>query len=112
MSMHAIDTLKYTEDLVNAGMPEDQARAMARAHDGLFRSLLESKLATKDDLTKHPTKDELREELSRFATKADLASLRTELHQSLRQQTVLMISALGVAVAVMTGFMALFKFLG
>ncbi|MEO5352087.1 MAG: CCDC90 family protein [Magnetococcus sp. XQGC-1] len=55
MSTTTFDTLEFTEQLKAAGVPEDQAKAHAKALSGVLQTVEESKkdaLATKGDLEK------------------------------------------------------------
>ena len=52
MNMPAFDTLKYTQDLEDAGMDRTQAEALAEAQSKILSVLMEEKLATKEDLLK------------------------------------------------------------
>jgi adenosyl cobinamide kinase/adenosyl cobinamide phosphate guanylyltransferase len=72
IDMPHFDTLQYVETLKTAGVPENQAKAFAKAQQTVISECLETtmpnKLATKADLTN------VRTEL-----KADIADVRTEL---------------------------------
>ena len=48
--MYAIDTLAYAKKLKKAGYPAEQAEALAEAQGDVFRDMLQSTLANKDDL--------------------------------------------------------------
>ncbi len=51
MATIAFDTLDFIETLVKAGVPEEQAKAEAKAINNAFKQIMESKdLATKQDL--------------------------------------------------------------
>ena len=50
MTMEAFDTLAFAKKLKNAGVPEEQAEAMAEVQADTFRGFLDSSLATKADL--------------------------------------------------------------
>jgi len=59
--MHAFDTLAFAQKLKAAGYSETQAEALAEAQGEVFREMLNSTLATKDDLRELATKDDLRQ---------------------------------------------------
>ena len=69
---HAIDTLRITRKLESAGVDRHQAEAHAEALNEVFVTRF-SELATKADLERLPT----REEMERFATKEDLKQFPT-----------------------------------
>lgn len=48
--MHAFDTLAFAKKLKSAGYSEAQAEALAEAQGEVFREMLESTLASKDDI--------------------------------------------------------------
>ncbi len=50
MSTIAFDTLKFVERLEKAGMPREQASALAEVQKEVFSEALESTLATKIDI--------------------------------------------------------------
>ena len=50
MSTIAFDTLKFVERLEKAGMPREQASALAEVQKEVFSEALESTLATKTDI--------------------------------------------------------------
>lgn len=56
IDMQHFDTLNYVETLITAGIPDVQAKALARAQQTVISECLEttfpSKLATKEDLSK------------------------------------------------------------
>jgi hypothetical protein len=57
MTAVTFDTLEYTEELKNAGVPEEQAKAQVRA---LSKALESKELATKSDLKETEKKLELK----------------------------------------------------
>ncbi len=59
MSQVAFDTLKFTETLKQAGVPEQQAKAEAIAIQGAFSEALNTQVATKADIQK--LKDEIQD---------------------------------------------------
>ena len=48
--MHVFDTLAFAKKLRDAGYTEAQAEALVEAQSSVFREMLDSTLATKDDL--------------------------------------------------------------
>ena len=48
--MHVFDTLAFAKKLRDAGYTETQAEALVEAQSSVFREMLDSTLATKDDL--------------------------------------------------------------
>ncbi len=84
MSMVAFDTLKLSRRLREAGMPTEQAEAVAEAEAEAFGDFVQSHLATKNDV------GELRLEIAewRAELKQDVATLRTEMYRALLVQTL------------------------
>ncbi len=85
MSMIAFDTLKLARKLRDAGMPTEQAEAVAEAEAEAFGEFVHAYLATKDDISdaRTETKAEfakVRQEIAdlRAELKQDIADLRTE----------------------------------
>ena len=78
---HAVDTLGITRKLESAGVDRRQAEAHAEALNEVVVTRY-SELATKTDLERFPSRDELRDELERFAgrfaTKEDLERFATK----------------------------------
>ena len=74
-AMYAFDTLAFAKKLKNAGYTEAQAEALVEAHSQVFREMLESTLATKDDIK------ELKSDIAgvRSELKSDIAGVRSEL---------------------------------
>lgn len=70
-AMHAFDTLAFAKKLKSAGYTEAQAEALVEAHSQVFREMLDSTLATKDDIK------ELKSEIAgvRSELKSDIAAL-------------------------------------
>jgi hypothetical protein len=52
MSTITFDTLKFVERLEKAGMPREQASALAEAQKEVFSEALDSTLATRTDISK------------------------------------------------------------
>ena len=78
MAAPAIDTLQIFEDLQNAGVPTDQARAIAATLDQTLRT----HFTTKADFDAH--RAELKTELAegRAELKTDIAELKAELAET------------------------------
>ena len=77
--MPAFDTHKAVKALCSAGFDDTQAEAVVDQINGAINE----NVATKTDLEKLPTKEELRQEIAKLATKVDLERCATkeELHQ-------------------------------
>ena len=73
-TMLAFDTLAFAKKLRGSGYTDAQAEALAEAQAEVFRQMLESTLATKDDI----------QELQR-ATKADIQELRMATQADIRE---------------------------
>lgn len=71
MSTITFDTLKFTDRLKEAGIPESQARAEAEALRDVFAEALDSALATKADINTV--------RLDMAGMKTEMASVRGEL---------------------------------
>lgn len=73
------DTLAYMNELKQGGVPANQAEVFAQAQAKVFDTLLETKLATKEDLL--ATKEELRGEIRtvREELRGEMGTLREEL---------------------------------
>jgi hypothetical protein len=71
MSLHAIDTLQFTERLEKVGFSREQASELSKTLD----DSMQEKLATKQDLGNLVTKEDLHKELQKFATKEDIRFL-------------------------------------
>lgn len=71
MPVVAFDTLEYAKELELAGIPIEQAEALARAQAKVFSGLVRDQLATKDDIRNMATKDDIRD----MATKDDIRGL-------------------------------------
>lgn len=91
MSMPAFDTLKYTKHLEDSGVERKQAEAFAKAQMESLSELMKEKLATKEDLIKLATKEDLKEEIK---------ALRSEMRW-----------LFSISTAVLMTIMAIFKFL-
>ena len=68
---HAIDTLRITRKLESVGVDRRQAEAHAEALNEVVVTEY-SELATKTDLERFPTREDLQETFARFVTKEDL----------------------------------------
>lgn len=90
MTMEAFDTLAFAKKLKNAGVPEEQAEAMAEVQADTFRGFLDSSLATKADL-----KIEIR--ALRSDLKDEIGGLRAEIYKALLAQTFALIAAMVAA---------------
>ena len=75
MNMVAFDTLKLARKLRDAGMPAEQAEAVAEAEAEVLGEFVMAHLATKDDIA------ELRQEIAevRSELKQDIAEIRREI---------------------------------
>lgn len=80
MSALAFDTHKFVKDLTKAGMTDAQAEVLANH----YASLMNDRLATKDDLEAlgKATRDDI--EALRNATKDDLEALRKEVRVNIK----------------------------
>lgn len=58
-AMYAFDTLAFAKKLKSAGYTEAQAEVLVEAHSQVFREMLESTLATKDDVRDMATKADI-----------------------------------------------------
>ena len=101
MSMEAFDTLAFAKKLKSAGYTEAQAEALVEAQAEVFRGMLDSTLTTKTEFKAgiQEVRSEIaavRTELAAVRTelKEAIAGLRTELHKSLRIQTITTITAM------------------
>ncbi|PCF94075.1 DUF1640 domain-containing protein [Vreelandella nigrificans] len=107
--MYAIDTLEFAKKLRTAGLAQDQAEAIAEAHGQAFREAAEHTLATKQDLSRHPTKEEVKQLLDNalepYATKHDLAEVRSELKQDMKSLELRMTTRLGAMMVATTGIL-------
>ncbi len=90
-----LDTLSYTEALVNAGVPENQARLQARS---LLRAFESTDLATKADLK------ELNINFAELM--ADFAEIKTDVRQIKSDQRGVIV----VALCILTLLLALIYF--
>ncbi len=86
MSSITFDTLKFVERLEKAGVPREQATAMAEAQKEVFAEALDATLATKADVQ---------------AVKSDITLLRTEIQAMELRLTIKLGAFLAVAVGVM-----------
>jgi len=75
--MFAFDTLAFAKKLRGAGYTDTQAEALAEAQVEVFQRMLESTLATKDDI------NEVKAEIK--AIKAEVGQVKTELHGEIAQ---------------------------
>ena len=71
--MFAFDTLAFVKKLRGAGYTDAQAEALAEAQVEVFQRMLESTLATKDDI------NEVRAEINEV--RAEIKALKTEIGQ-------------------------------
>ncbi len=85
MTMYAIDTLEFAKRLRTAGLSQEQSEAIAEAHGQAFREAAEHTLATKQDLTSHPTTKDVERLLRPYTTKQDLAESKSELKQDIAE---------------------------
>ena len=77
--MFAFDTLAFAKKLRGAGYTDAQAEALAEAQVEVFQRMLESTLATKDDIKE--VKAEIKEVKAEIeALKAEIGQVKTELH--------------------------------
>jgi len=101
MTMEAFDTLAFAKKLKNAGVPEEQAEAMAEVQADTFRGFLDSSLATKADLKIEigGLRSDLKEEIGALRTdlKEEIGALRTEIYKALLAQTFALIAAMVAA---------------
>ena len=74
---HAIDTLRITRKLESAGVDRRQAEAHAEALNEVVVTQY-SELATRTDLERFPSRDELERFAGKFATKEDLERFATK----------------------------------
>jgi uncharacterized protein involved in exopolysaccharide biosynthesis len=75
--MFAFDTLAFAKKLRGAGYTEIQAEALAEAQVEVFRQMLESTLATKEDIK------DLKSEIGHV--RDEIAQVKTELHGEIAQ---------------------------
>lgn len=105
MTMYAIDTLEFAKKLRTAGLAQDQAEAIAEAHGQAFREAAEHTLATKQDLTRHPTTEDMERLLQPYATKQDLAEVTSDLKQDMKSLELRMTTRLGAMMVATTGIL-------
>ena len=81
MAVAMFDTHAFVKELVQVGMPEEQAEVLARTHT----TLIDEKLATKKDLKEleQATKRDLKE--LEQATKRDLKELEQAMTRNLKE---------------------------
>ena len=82
--MFAFDTLAFAKKLRGAGYTELQAEALAEAQVEVFRQMLESTLATKEDIKDLKSEiGHVRDEIAQFKTElhGEIAQLRGEIGQ-------------------------------
>lgn len=77
--MPAFDTHKAVKALCSAGFDDTQAEAVVDQINGAINE----NVATKTDLEKLPTKEELRQEVAKLATKEELRQEKEELRQEI-----------------------------
>jgi hypothetical protein len=63
MSLLSFDPFQYADRLESSGLDPDAAKEIASAQMEVLRSLMEEKLAAKEDLAKLATKEELKSEI-------------------------------------------------
>ena len=90
MNMVAFDTLKLARKLRDAGMPAEQAEAVAAAQAEAFGGFIMAHLATKDDIAEVKEeiaglRAEVKEEIAEV--RQEIAGLRGELYRALLMQT-------------------------
>jgi uncharacterized protein involved in exopolysaccharide biosynthesis len=90
--MFAFDTLAFAKKLRGAGYTDAQAEALAEAQVEVFQQMLESTLATKDDIKEvkaeiKALKTELQAEIGQLRTElqGEIGQLRTELQGEIGQ---------------------------
>ena len=100
------DTLKSVEELQEAGIPENQAKAQVR----VFQRILESDLATKHDVKKLEQetlqlKKELQQEMLQLKKdlQQEMLQLKKELQQEVRELEYRLTIKTGVMVVAATG---------
>ena len=92
MATITFDSLEFVETLTNAGVPEAQAKAEAKAINSAFKQIMESKeLATKQDLA-----------ILESNLRKDMAEMKSDMMRAMLLQTFAMA---GLVIAVV-------KFLG
>jgi peptidoglycan hydrolase CwlO-like protein len=78
--MFAFDTLAFAKKLRGAGYTDAQAEALAEAQVEVFQRMLESTLATKDDINEVRAEiNEVRAEINEV--RAEIKALKTEIGQ-------------------------------
>ncbi len=84
MSSVAFDTLKFTETLKEAGVPDKQARAEAMAMNEAFAQALDTRIATKADIKELDTK--IDKSIKALDTKIDksIKALDTKIDKSIK----------------------------
>ena len=100
------DTLKSLEELQEAGIPENQAKAQVR----VFQRILESDLATKRDIKELEQetlqlKKDLQQEMLQLKKdlQQEMLQLKNELQQEMRELEYRLIIKTGVMVVAATG---------
>jgi len=86
--MFAFDTLAFAKKLRGAGYTDAQAEALAEAQVEVFQRMLESTLATKDDIKEVKAEIEaLKAEIGQVKTElhGEIAKVKTELHGEIAQ---------------------------
>lgn len=106
--MEAFDTLAFANKLKAAGVPDNQAEAIAEVQADAFRGLLESSPVTKTTFKGELAglRAELREDIDGLRAelrkelaglREDVAGLRSELYKALLTQTFALIAAIAAA---------------
>lgn len=103
-SMHTFDTLAFAKKLKNAGYTETQAEALAEAQGEVFREMLESTLATKEDIRQSDIR--LETEIGKVQT--EIGKVRQELELMGQRLTI----RLGGMLVVAVGVLAAMRFFG
>ena len=83
MSMVAFDTLKLARRLREAGMPTEQAEAIAEAEAEALGEFVRNNLATKSDIT------DLKQEIAGLRT--EMHKMRAEIYRALAFQAIAII---------------------
>lgn len=82
--MFAFDTLAFAKKLRGAGYTDAQAEALAEAQVEVFQRMLESTLATKDDINEVRAEiNEVRAEIK--APKTEIGQVKTQLQSEIGQ---------------------------
>jgi hypothetical protein len=99
MSSVTFDTLKFMETLTDAGVPEAQAKAEAKAFNEALSQIKETKdLATKSDLVllEKSTKSDL--DLLEASMHKNMAEMKSEIFRALLVQTFAIAGMVGLLI--------------